>query len=110
MKDYSQSKIYKLVSPHTDKIYIGSTQLKYLSTRLASHRQAMKQYDENGKNSRYKFCSAFDILRKGDVCIELIEAYPCKSVDELNAKELQTIRNNLDKCVNIYGTEQKRDS
>ena len=37
MPDYQQSKIYKIVSPNTDKIYIGSTTKQYLSSRMAHH-------------------------------------------------------------------------
>ena len=37
-------KVYKLSSPHCDKVYIGSTYCKYTSVRMAHHRQ----YNRNG--------------------------------------------------------------
>ena len=92
-KDYSKSKIYKLVSPQTDKIYIGSSQLKYLSTRLATHKQAFKAREKDNKN-------AFELLKYDDTRIELIENYPCKDINELNTRERHYINLHKDICVN----------
>ena len=58
MKGY----IYKLTSPHTDMIYIGSTKLK-LSTRLKDHRHDSK------KNTKVTSKIMFEY---GDVSIHLI--------------------------------------
>ena len=48
MPNYQNSKIYKLTSPHTNKIYIGSTTQKYLSDRKSGHIRDYKNYG-NGK-------------------------------------------------------------
>ena len=92
MPDYSQAKIYKIYSNHTNKIYIGSTTLKYLSTRLAIHKQDMKREGYS--------CSSFKILKYSDAKIILLETYPCNSKDKLNAKEQEWVDENKDICVN----------
>ncbi len=84
MPDYKQGKIYKLVSPHTDKIYIGSTTKKYLSQRLTGHKNNFKYYQKNGTNGNTK---SFELLQLGEVEIILLEEYQCNSKDELTARE-----------------------
>ena len=42
MNKYQNGKIYAIKSPNTEKIYIGSTTQKYLSSRLAQHNGHMK--------------------------------------------------------------------
>ena len=44
---YHNSKIYKLISDHTDKIYIGSTFKKYLTSRKAAHKSNYKAFKNN---------------------------------------------------------------
>ena len=83
MTDYQQGKIYKLISPHTDKIYIGSTAKKYLCQRLGGHKTSLEYKMKTGKGSN----SSHDLIRLGDVEIILLEAYPCNSRDELRARE-----------------------
>jgi hypothetical protein len=80
---YQQGKIYKIVSPHTDKIYIGSTTKQYLSQRLAKHK---KSYNEWVKKQVH-FVSSYEIFQFGNVEIILLETYPCNSKDELTARE-----------------------
>ncbi len=81
MPDYSKGKIYKIVSNCTNKIYIGSTTLDRLSTRLALHRH-------HGKNLiKYKNITSRKILKYGDAKIILLEKYPCETRDELMARE-----------------------
>jgi hypothetical protein len=76
---YEHGKIYKLVSPHTDKIYIGSTCKKYLSQRLASHKIDYKKRKQ-GLNI---FISSFELFDLGDVEIVLLENVNCNTKDEL---------------------------
>jgi len=85
MPDYQNAKIYKLVSPHTDKIYIGSTVQKYLCQRLAVHKHSKKY-------------SSKKLFELGDVEIILIEKYPCDSRLELEKRERYHIETN--NCVN----------
>jgi len=89
MVNYQKSKIYKIISPHTDKCYVGSTTKDRLSNRLAGHRSDLK----NGKNMSSKY-----ILEFGDYEIVLLELYPCNSKDELHARERHYVET-LD-CVN----------
>ena len=70
---YDNGKIYKITSPHTDKIYIGSTTTS-LKQRYHSHK------------TNYN-CSSIDILKHNDATIELIEDYPCNSRYELEQRE-----------------------
>ena len=99
-KNYQQSKIYRLVSDEDDKIYIGSTQLKYLSTRLALFKQRLKEYEKNPDTSRYNYTTAYEILKYPSVRIELIENYPCNSINELNTREGYHIKSNKHITVN----------
>ena len=83
MPDYQKGKIYKIVSPHTDKIYIGSTTQPRLCQRLALHKGEFKNW-QLGKVNRV---TSFDLIELGDVEIILLESYPCNSKDELESRE-----------------------
>jgi len=96
MVNYKNGKIYKIVSDNTDKIYIGSTTQKYLSTRLSTHVSHFK--DANRKQSEK--CLSHKILEAGNYRIILIESYPCESKDELRAREQYHIELNKDHVVN----------
>ena len=89
MVNYQKSKIYKIISTHTDKCYVGSTTKDRLSNRLAGHRSDLK----TGIAITSKY-----ILELGDYEIVLLELYPCNSKDELHARERYYIEA-LD-CVN----------
>jgi len=108
-KNYQQSKIYRLVSDEDDKIYVGSTQLKYLSTRLALFKQRLKEYEKNPNTSRYNYTTAYEILKYPSVRIELIENFPCNSINELNTREGYHIKSNKHIAVNknIAGRNQE---
>ncbi len=102
---YQRGKIYKIVSDQTDKIYIGSTTLKYLCARMNQHRMDFKKKEQNKINGHY--CSSSEILKFGDAKIILIETYPCNSKDELHAKEQYYIDLNKAICVNILKAYDK---
>jgi predicted GIY-YIG superfamily endonuclease len=91
-KDFSRGKIYKIVSPNTDKFYIGSTTMT-LNQRFNCHKLIKSSY------SRY-------IISKGEATIELIENFPCKSKDELRWRERDYydyfLKNCGDRLVNHY--------
>ena len=95
---YQNSKIYKIVSDKTDKIYIGSTTEKYLSNRLAGHVTNYKRYKE-GKSKNY--ISSFKLLELESYQIILIEAFPCNSKAELCAREYYYIKQYGNITVNI---------
>jgi len=97
MPNYQQGKIYKLISPYTDKIYIGSTVRQYLSQRLTSHVSHHNSFINGSTNKRV---SSSDLLELGDVDIILLESYPCNSKDELEARERYWIDQNRELIVN----------
>jgi hypothetical protein len=98
MPNYQQGKIYKLISPHSNKIYIGSTTKQYLSQRLTEHKNKYNLWI----NNKYHFVSSFDILSLGDVEIILLETYVCNTKDELTARERHWIEQNNELCINKY--------
>ena len=75
---YDNAKIYKITSPHTDKIYIGST------TRPLNQR--MHQHEYEFKKNNYN-CSSRLIFEYGKCKIVLVEDYPCNNKYELEKKE-----------------------
>lgn len=97
MPDYSKGKIYCIRSPHTEKVYIGST-IQPLSKRMGGHRTTHKRF----KSGLIKYaCSSFNILEAGDAYIELIENHPCKNKEELFRREGQIQRNTND-IINLF--------
>ena len=95
MVNYKQGKIYKIECNVTGLIYIGSTCKQKLSQRMANHRSAYKKY----LNCKGKYYSSFIVMENNDYEIILIEDYPCKSKDQLFARE--RYYTNEIKCVNI---------
>jgi hypothetical protein len=95
MVNYQNSKIYKIVSSQTDKVYIGSTTKDRLCQRMIQHRVDYKSYLNNKKN----YISSFEIMKYDDTEIILIETFPCESKDKLHARERYWIENIVN-CVN----------
>ena len=56
-------KVYKLTAPDCEKCYIGSTKSKYMSIRMAHHR-------ERHRKKRHNYHGLFE---KGDPQVEIIE-------------------------------------
>jgi hypothetical protein len=98
MSKYNFGKIYKLVSPNTNKIYIGSTCKKYLCQRMADHNTRFKKWNLNNDNENYY--SSFEIMKCGQVQIILLESVNCNSKDELLKKEREHIDKNIDNIIN----------
>ena len=94
MPDYDKGKIYKIASPNSDKIYIGSTCVS-LRDRFWGHMSNWR----NGKNRHST--TSFSIIDAGDSFIQLIEDFPCETKAELNRREGELIRehNCVNKCV-----------
>ena len=97
MVNYNNSKIYKIVSSQTDKVYVGSTTKNRLSQRRAKHREDYRRY----LNKKYHYITSFDIVKYDDAEIILIEAFPCETKDELHKRERYWIEN-TNNCVNKY--------
>jgi hypothetical protein len=111
MVNYNNGKIYKIISASTNSIYIGSTTKEYLSQRISEHRARYKLYS-NGANG-VGYCAAMAIIKYKDHQIVLVESVPCKSKDELHAREQHHIDQNKDIVVNLYkakhGFNNKKD-
>ena len=92
------SRIYKLTSQQTPKIYIGSTKLS-LNTRFILHKTKFK--------NQVKYITANEILQYPDCKIELIEE--CElSIDEFKRREGEYIKH-FDTCnKNIAGRNLKQ--
>lgn len=93
MPNYKNGKIYMICGG--DDRYYGST-VQSLSRRMVQHRFMSGL----GEYIKYRCCSFILFQKYGtDNCtIELVEAYPCDSVEELNRKEGEYIRQN--NCIN----------
>jgi hypothetical protein len=101
MPDYSNGKIYKLVSDKTDMIYIGST-TKKLHERLSGHNTDFtKNHGSKTSKKLFQLC--------GTISIELIKLFPCDCKKELEKEEGKYIREYKNICVNerIAGRTQK---
>jgi hypothetical protein len=89
MPDYSQAKVYMLKG--NGLTYIGST-CQLLNQRLKDHR---------GDFNRDKAVTSGQLFEGNKiVTIELLEAYPCQSNDELKVRERYYIELNV--CVNRH--------
>ena len=97
---YRNGKIYKITDIGYNKCYIGST-CEQLCHRMARHRAHYKK-KLNGK--RRHDLSSYDLFNEYGVenCkIELIEYFPCDTVQELRKREGEHIKNTecVNKCV-----------
>ena len=79
MPDYKNGKIYKISSPHTKDVYIGSTAYPRLSWRYRQHLYSSRKYPGR--------CSADGVVLAGDARIELLEDAPCETRAQLNERE-----------------------
>jgi len=90
--------IYKIISPNTDKIYIGST-TQTLHKRMQKHIGDLK-------NGCY---SSKIILDAGNATIELIEVFNCDNRKQLHQREGFYIKQYAEICINkrVAGRPQK---
>ena len=94
---YNSSKIYKICSNLTDKIYIGST-TQTLAKRLYHHVSQYKSY--NIDNSKV-YVSSFEIIKLEDYYISLIEEHNYNNKQQLVNREGEIIKLNLNIVVNL---------
>jgi hypothetical protein len=112
MPDYQQGKIYKLISPHTDKVYVGSTTENYLSGRKSGHKSNYKNWTNNKKGS---YISSFELFELGVDCVDIIllENFPCNSKNELHARErywIECTANHVNKNIPTRTVKEKNKS
>jgi hypothetical protein len=87
-RNYTNGKIYMLTNSINDMVYIGSTCEERLCKRMVQHKIAMN----DNKNMNRKIYVAMKDIGNEHFAIELIESYPCRSKDELYARESYWIR------------------
>ena len=87
-RDYSKGKIYKIIAPDTDEVYIGST-IQTLAQRLSKHTNDARRW-RSGKTTHYYWSEM--MLRNEGYKIELLYDYPCNSLAELNREEGETAK------------------
>ena len=108
IQDYNTGKIYKIWSPLTTKIYIGST-CDTLTNRMLKHKNAYNRW-VNGTLKPKTFCyDLFNDVGISNCKIELVKLCPCNSKDELVKEEGNVMRDNITHLVNkkIEGRSQK---
>lgn len=86
MTGYENSKVYAILSPHTDKMYVGSTK-HTLEQRFAGHM------------SKSQTCMSKEIIKCGDAYITLIMNCCCQTRQELEWYENRCMRE-FDNLVN----------
>ncbi len=99
--------IYKISSPNTDKVYIGSTVNKYLSCRKAKH-----NYDYNGflRGTRH-YRSSYEVLKHGDCIFDILERKEYDHVSELRQREAEVMRtysNRVNKYLPVRQTPEEQ--
>ena len=95
MPNYELGKIYEVVCLTSGKRYVGSTTKRLLCQRLTEHRARISQLK---KGTGEHTSTIREVMEGGNYKMNLLEACPCKTKDELNAKEYDWI-NKLE-CVN----------
>ena len=86
-------KIYKISSPNTDKVYVGSTKSP-LNTRLRRHRNDYERF----KLGLRPNITSFEILECGDPEIELLTECDNDEAEQLE----EEYQDNEPNCVNRY--------
>lgn len=92
-KIYKKGYVYKITSPHTDKVYIGSTTQK-LYKRFSSHKNKYNRYLEK----KHQYVSVFDILEAGDSQISAINQYENITLKNLQRKEGEITKKTINAC------------
>ena len=93
---YNNSKIYKIVSASSDKIYIGST-CNTLPKRLYDH---IKHYKHYTIDKTKPYTTSYEIIKLGDYSIVLAEECNFNNKQQLHEREGHYIKSHRDICVN----------
>jgi len=93
---YNHSKIYKICSNKTDKIYIGST-TQILAKRLHEHVKHYKHY----LKTNTKYITSIEIIKLEDYYIVLIEECNYNNKQQLLKREGEIIKLNINNVVNM---------
>ena len=92
--DYSNAKIYRIISNESGMQYIGAT-TQTLSRALSKHKHNYNSY----LKKTFSYVTVFDILEKDNYDIVLIEQVKdCENIEQLNKKKREYIETL--ECVN----------
>lgn len=91
----SNGKIYRLVCNTTGKVYIGST-CDSLNSRLWYHRKDWNMY----QRGLFHYITSYEIIRRGNYVIELLEDHPCTDRKILRERENHYMKLAGKNCVN----------
>ena len=72
--------VYRIKSPHSDKVYIGGT-FQPLNKRFSEHKSQYKRWLRG--DSKALYYSSYEILKLGDAYIERVDTHDCLTVGEL---------------------------
>jgi len=81
-------KIYKIISEHSDKCYIGSTR-KSLNRRLSGHTSSYNRYTMG----KCDYITSFELIKLGNCSIHLLETIPSATKNEMFTREAYYISN-----------------
>lgn len=84
MNKYNKSIVYKISSPHTNDIYVGSS-TKNEKTRFKEHDSAYNKHLTDPVKTKY--CYSFEIMRLGDCEITVLERVNVNTKKELRMRE-----------------------
>ena len=102
-----KARIYKITSPKTDKVYIGST-TKTIEQRLRKHKTNYNSY-LNG--TMPKNITSYEVIKHGDAIVELVEEREFKDMKEMLEREryyIDNIKNTVNKHMPITTEEEKK--
>lgn len=80
---FSTASVYLIRSPHHSDMYIGST-TQPLQTRFREHYYSWFMWIQSRSD---KYISVYNVLKRGDAAISLLESFPCGSRAELESRE-----------------------
>ena len=97
---YKHGKIYRITDISYTKFYYGST-VQSLAMRMSGHREAYKRYLKGLVSIHCRVYDLFEEFGIQNCRIELVEAHPCDSREELGKREGFYIEQHdcVNKCV-----------
>ena len=95
------AKIYQIINDKGQR-YVGSTTRKYLTQRFAEHKYS---HNQRLKGKNVFCCSSTKVLQHPSARMEILESFPCDSVEELKIRE-QFYMSNLKDVVNLRSCYQ----
>jgi hypothetical protein len=97
---YPRSKIYKIVNTVNDIIYVGSTTLNYLSSRMGTHRQDHVKPERGSPIYVAMRAIGFQHFK-----IVLEHNFPCLTKDELEKEEYRVLDAYIAAGTSIYNSK-----